>query len=187
MERQLSSNVSAVSRALDKLKESIESKKVYNDKSVAHFVFLCGANKPNTEPPEISERRAAIQEFGRRHLPDTRFILAENVFEYLVKSHGEYRNNILDLESEFSFISDHIIIILESNSTFSELGAFSYPMELREKLIIINDKQFRDKTSFVNMGPIKAIEERWDGANPILWYNMRGDGVSHRDAIGDTF
>jgi len=58
--------------------------------------------------------------------------------------------------------------------------------ELRKKLIVINDKQFENSDSFINLGPIKAIEEAI-GKSHIISYKMKPDGVRVRDAIGDVF
>ena len=54
---------------------------------------------------------------------------------------------------------------------FCELGAFSINKELRKKLIVINDYNYRKSGSFINLGPIKAISEIADGKQ-ILYYKM---------------
>lgn len=154
--------------------------KTYAPLNLSRFVFLCGANKSKDE---ISERRKALIEFSQRHLPDTHFFLAEKMF-YTLKEEG-HKGNILDVEHLISAFSDFILIILESPSSFAELGAFSHDT-LRSKLIVINDEKFRTEKSFINLGPMKAIEES-GGSKRILHYRMRDNGVHTRDAIGDTF
>jgi len=131
----------------------------------------------------ISERRKALIEFSNIHLKHTQFFLAERMFAIL-KEEG-HKGNILDVEHEISKFADHIVIILESSSAFAELGAFAHT-SLRKKLIVINDKQYESENSFINLGPIKAIEE-CSGRHNIIHYKMNIDGIKRLDAIGDVF
>jgi hypothetical protein len=162
------------------LQKAITSSRLYLPANISKFVFLCGANK---NPTAISERRKALIEFSKLHLPHTHFFLAEKMFSTL-KDEG-HKGNILDVENLISDFSDYILIILESPSAFTELGAFSHD-KLRSKLVVINDLAFKNEESFINLGPIKAIEEK-SGHDKIVYYKMSKDGVQNRDAIGDTF
>ena len=92
---------------------------------------------------------------------------------------------MLDIEHEITQFADHIILVLESPSSFAELGAFSHN-ELRKKLIIINNSDFMSSESFINLGPLKAIEES-SGKENIIYYKMSDDGVYRLDSIGDIF
>lgn len=165
---------------INTLQVAIAQSRVYRPSSVTKFVFLCGANKSKFE---ISERRKALMKFSANNLPHTQFFLAEKMFSTL-KDEGN-KENILDVEHLISKFSDYIVIILESPSAFAELGAFSHNT-LRKKLIIINDLSFKDEESFINLGPIKAIEEAC-GKNHIIHYKMNSDGVHNLDAIGGIF
>jgi hypothetical protein len=162
------------------LQSAIKNARVFLPKNLSKFIFLCGANKT---PIEISERRKALIEFSKARLPHTNFFLAEKIFSTLKKE--GHKGNILDVENQISDFSDYILIILESPSTFAELGAFSHH-RLRSKLVVINNIAFKKEQSFVNLGPIKAIEEK-SGIDRIIYYKMNDDGVRNRDAIGDTF
>jgi len=162
------------------LRRGLESGRVMRPPHVSKFVFVLGANK---NPGSISERREALMEFSNAHLPHAQFFLAEPVFSLLQKE--GHKGNILDIEHEISQFADVVLIILESESAFAELGAFSHKA-LREKLIVINDKQFEKSDSFINLGPIKAIEEA-KGKNHVISYKMNPNGVHVRDAIGDVF
>lgn len=161
-------------------RKGIESGNVVRPTAVSKFVFLCGANK---NQGEISERRSALIDFARAHLPHAKVFLAEKVFS-LLQDEG-HKGNILDIEHKISEFADVVLIVLESESAFAELGAFSHA-SLRKKLVVINDKRFEKAGSFINLGPIKAIEEA-SGANHIIHYSMAADGVKKRDAIGDVF
>tara|TARA_R110001599_G_scaffold353775_1_gene597174 strand:+ start:12614 stop:13531 length:918 start_codon:yes stop_codon:yes gene_type:complete len=162
------------------LQNSIKRSRVYLPADISKFVFLCGANKTEIE---ISERRKALIEFSKANLPHTHFFLAEKMFSTL-KEEG-HKGNILDVENLISDFSDYILIILESPSAFTELGAFSHD-KLRSKLVVINNLQFKSQQSFINLGPLQAIEER-SGIDRIIYYKMSDDGVYNRDAIGSTF
>ncbi|MEX1665058.1 retron St85 family effector protein [Zhongshania arctica] len=169
-----------IHKRVDALQRAINNSRVYLPSDISKFIFLCGANKNSKE---ISERRKALIEFSKVNLPHTHFFLAERMFSNL-KDEG-HKGNILDVENLISDFSDYILIILESPSAFTELGAFSHD-KLREKLVVINDLAFKKEESFINLGPIKAIEEK-SGKERVVYYKMSDDGVYNRDAIGDTF
>ncbi len=173
-------NKTSIKSKIQSLQHSIEASRVFLPKDVSKFVFLCGANKSQNV---ISERRKAIMAFSKKSLPHTQFLLAEKIFSVLQKE--GHKVNILDIEHEISKFADHILIVLESPSTFTELGAFSHT-ELRNKLIVINDLKFASSSSFINLGPLKAIEEA-AGVKNIVYYKMADNGVHTLDAIGDVF
>jgi hypothetical protein len=161
-------------------RQKLENGYIIRPKNVSKFVFLCGANKDENA---MSERRKALMAFSKEYLPHVQFFLAERIFLEL-KREG-HKGNILDIENDISNFADVVLIILESESAFTELGAFSHE-KLRSKLIIINDKKYEKTNSFVNLGPIKAIEEA-NGKKYIISYKMKENGVQVRDAIGDVF
>lgn len=161
------------------LKRNISISRVYLPKNVPKIIFLCGANNKDS----MSERRKALMNFAKNHLQHTQFFLAEGMFPILQKE--GHKDNILDIEHEISEFADHILIVLESPSSFAELGAFSHE-KLRKKLIIINDSKYLTTSSFINLGPLKAIEEA-SGKKNIISYQMKDDGVHRRDAIGDVY
>ncbi|MEJ2632192.1 MAG: retron St85 family effector protein [Acidihalobacter sp.] len=140
--------------------------------------FLCGANRAHNTP---SRRREAIKKHLEGLSPEYRVIYAEGVFNELSKT--EKNKNILDLEHEITNVADKIIIILESESAFCELGAFSH-QKLRKKLIIINDKHHENSQSFINTGPISAAKEV---NSPVLLYHMLHDKNDYVDSIGEVF
>ena len=163
------------------LRNFISKSRVFPPKNVSRFVFLCGANINDTN---ISARRSAIMKFAKKNLPNTQFFIAEKMFPILQKE--EKKDNSLDIEKEISMFADNIVVVLESPSSFTELGAFSHDKRLRKKLIVINDSKFKGLKSFINTGPLKAIEEA-SGKDRIINYKMNEDGVCRLDSIGDIF
>ncbi len=148
--------------------------------NVEKFVFLCGANIKQGTP---SHRRSELIKFAETSLPHCRFFLAEKVFDVFIQELA-FDSNLLDLEHELSAFSDQIIIILESESAFTELGAFASFNDLREKIIVVNNLEFKYAKSFINEGPIKAIEDACSSDN-IIHYPMINNGSI--DGIGEIF
>ncbi|MCG5527741.1 MULTISPECIES: retron St85 family effector protein [Halorhodospira] len=139
------------------------------------LVFLCGANKTKDL---VSERRRALIDFIKAHLPKHRVILAENLIED--------SENLLEIEHKISKIADHVIIVLESESAFCELGAFANQNSIKSKITVINDKQFKGANSFINKGPLKVVEES-TSKRGVLWYEMTPGGAFSGDGIGHVF
>jgi hypothetical protein len=180
LKRHIHDSKSAIGKRFLLAKRALESSgSLFLLKSRA-VVFLCGANQREGVP---SARRADIARFFGTTLPDARVIYAEGVFREFEKHGG--KKNALDIEHEISRLADQIIIVLESESAFCELGAFAHHT-LRKKLIVINDARFRLSKSFINVGPLRAIEEDVSARN-VLWYPMSPNGVTRGDGVGTTF
>ena len=177
----ISSEKSAVWKQLNSFRVTVESNEIWRPTDDVQFVFLCGAN---ITPGTPSKRRQLLLDFSSRNLPFAKFFLAESIFQVL-EAEG-HKANLLDIENDLSVFSDFVIVILESESAFCELGAFTTHTELRRKLIIINDKNHRESTSFVNLGPVKAVKEESNGDH-VLDYKMEPDGKTRGDGIGDVF
>ncbi len=142
------------------------------------LIFLCGANQSENVP---SARRTALKTFIQKNSASSTVIYAEGVFGELRK-YGSQKN-ALDLEHRIAKIADKVIIVLESPSAYCEFGAFAHHT-LRKKLIVVNDSQFKGSQSFINLGPIAAVEEV---KSPVIWYPMSKNGVTVLDGIGAAF
>lgn len=178
----LKSENSSVYKILESLGRSVSREEIWRPKEDVDFIFLCGANIGKSRTP--SKRRQHLLEFADKNLPNTKFFFAEAIFDLLSKE--GHKENILDVESELSDFADKIIIVLESESAFCELGAFASFSQLRDKIIVINDLQYEKSGSFINIGPVKAIEEI-SGKEKILYYNMEPKGREEGDGIGVIF
>lgn len=143
------------------------------------LIFLCGANQRPLIP---SERRRFLKHAIESAVPHSRIVFAEKVMEEL-SQHGKTKN-LLDIEHQISAIADWVLIVLESYSSFCELGAFAYK-EARSKLLVINDEKFQAEPSFINQGPLEAIVE-YASKDQVIWYPMSPDGITSLDAIGMT-
>ncbi|MAT59102.1 MAG: hypothetical protein CMF23_14115 [Ignavibacteriae bacterium] len=131
------------------IKDSFEANEVFlnTDSSI---IFLCGKKIS----PEILSARELLLKYSQKHFSNYLFFLAEDFFDaYPLPS----TKDLLSIEHYLSKYSDCIIIILESESAFAELGAFSIDDEIAKNLIVINDKKFKESDSFINLGPIKKV------------------------------
>lgn len=174
--------LSSLGQAIRKLRRAILSGAVERTGDSPLLVFICGANKPSGQG--VSARRQAIIEFLEKNIKNVYVIIAEHFFDALLDD-IKHRINLLDAEHFLTDISDEVIIVLESQSAFCELGAFSH-MDFREKLLIINDEHFKDSPSFINIGPIEAVRKAHSRKN-VFYYPMRPDGVTLTDGIGAIF
>lgn len=178
---QLDSDQSSIRRQLKKLESVIEGQEVWNPIDDYLFIFVCGGN---ISPGVPSKRRQSLLDFSAKNLPHVNFFLAEPFFRVFTDE-GQ-KGNLLDIEQELSIFSDYIIIILESESAFCELGAFSANSELRKKLLIINNCEFKTAGSFINYGPLQAISEA-SKEKRLFYYPMTKDGKFDGDGIGEIF
>jgi hypothetical protein len=154
----------------------LETKQFVKVNRPLNFFFLCGANRFG----KPSARRQALVQFITRYHEQWRVVFAEKVFSSI----SDTKLNLLDLEHTISEFSDFVAIILESESAFAELGAFCHE-NIRKKLLVINDIQYKDSTSFINIGPIKAIETKHK--DNIIFYEMRHCENDTLDGIGAVF
>lgn len=133
--------------------------KVYNElylsiSEKAVHCFLCGAGKP--KPGQLETLRNKLKRFLDQ-TPELKVLYAEHFFKNLVDHKND--NNFLHLENILAENADLVIIVLESAGAFVELGAFSNTDNLKNKLIVLMDKYFKQDDSFINLGPIKLLQK----------------------------
>ncbi|MEA9357206.1 retron St85 family effector protein [Bacteriovorax sp. PP10] len=177
---------SALFKSVIELKTCIAADGVLTPQLEPLIFFVCGASRfcSISKKNVPSFRREDLINFLETNFKNTHPFLAEKVFEKLQEK--QKRKNIYDLEKELFELSDFVIIVLESNSSFCELGAFSHRIELRKKLIVINDKKFIDSKSFINTGPLDLIMDEDRDEERVLWYKMSNTDYA-ADSIGDTY
>ncbi|MDC7124446.1 MAG: retron St85 family effector protein [Spirochaetales bacterium] len=180
MKNIINNSNSTINKKLIIFKKLLESGFTFNPTDNTQFIFICGANGKNGK---VSKRRHNVINFIEKNISDTKCIVAEKVFDIFRVENN--KDNILEIENEISIFTDYIIIILESPSAFTELGAFC-TKELREKLIIINNSEFDSAPSFINLGPLKALKDEIK-SNRVITYKMNKDGIENTDAIGSIY
>ncbi len=136
-------------RAIAPLRNCI-SRGLTHLKAEATLVLACG-RRPDSETPG---GRDHILEYAQRHLKKLQFFMAEQVFEAF---QGKGTLDLLTLEKRLSEFCDCVLIVLESESTYAELGAFALEDKLIKNLLVINDIAFQNSKSFIALGPIAKI------------------------------
>lgn len=69
------------------------------------------------------------------------------------------KTDLLTLETYLARSVRAIVICLESPGSIAELGAFAASLELRPKIVIVNNRLYKDKRSFINDGPIRLVSD----------------------------
>lgn len=111
-------------------------------------IFLCGSDPNNKK----SIRNVIYNEIKN----DSKFniVFPEWLFSDLLAK-KDY--NLLKLEHALANDVDAIVLPLEGFGTFAELGAFATFDKLIDKLLIVNERKYKDRKSFINIGPIKLV------------------------------
>ncbi len=117
-------------------------------------VFLCGK-----KTADIDSIRNVVNEDFKQY-PRINIFFPEWLFSNLLEQTDD---DLISLEGVLANDVDKIILPLEGFGAVCELGAFSIKEEIRDKLIVLNDKKFVFEKSFINLGPIKLIKKKSRG------------------------
>ena len=152
--------------ALDYFKSAISKNKILL-KTDSSFIFVCGA-KPNSEEPNARDR---LIEYAQKHIKYAHFFIAEKFFEVFTNKN---KKDLLSLEDKLAEYSDCIIILLESESTFAELGAFAIKSELAKIMLAVNDIKYQNSAtpSFITLGPLAKLNKS-SKFKPVIYSNLQ--------------
>jgi hypothetical protein len=114
------------------------------------MVFLCGG-------ADRTLRDELARYLRSRHKDELDVFYAEDVWSRV--NNANSAGNALELEHRLAEVADLIIIVLESAGAIAELGAFAAVPQLRKKLLPIVDKKYARDDSFINMGPIRWVNQ----------------------------
>lgn len=131
-------------------------------------VLLCG--KKSSDADSI---RNIVNE-DLRQFPRINVFFPEWLFSNLLEQTDA---DLISLEGVLANDVDKIILPLEGFGAICELGAFSIKKEIRDKLIVLNDKQHAFQKSFINLGPIKLIKKKSKGTVIIYDGKLSSDKV----------
>lgn len=134
-------------------------------KSDAKLILLCGKRPDKSKPGG----RDLIYQYSKKHLKNFQFFKAESFFDIFI---NHTNKDLLSLEDELANFSDCIIIILESESTFAELGAFAINDKIVKSLLVINDNGFKKSKSFIILGPIAKVNKK-SQFKPVIHTNLK--------------
>lgn len=120
------------------------------------YIFLCGC-----KVTDKNSFRNKINEVLPKLYSDIKVIYPENIFKGYLRDNKN--KDMLELETVLASNADAICIIHESVGSFAELGAFTYDNKSTyfDRIIIITEKQYSRKQSFINVGPIKRVKNKY--------------------------
>ncbi len=120
------------------------------------YIFLCGSSVTN----ENSFRSKINKKLPELH-NDIKIIYPENIFKGYLKDNP--KKDMLELETVLASNADAICIIHESPGSFAELGAFTFDNNSTyfKRIIVITEKQYSRKQTFLNVGPIKRVKNKY--------------------------
>lgn len=113
-------------------------------------IFLCGGGIKD-EGSARSKMASIFSEYPRYEM-----LYPEDLFDDLLAGQGQY--SLLKLENILADSVDAIVIFPESPGSFAELGAFSNNESLAQKMVVLSNKKFKSKKSFINYGPYRLIK-----------------------------
>lgn len=123
------------------------------------LIFLCGMKLSAPESKRAKIRNELIQ-FSRNRIAYPEMLFSD--------TRSFVDDDMLELERKLASWVDVIVIPLESPATLVELGAFCVIPELVSKILIFNEIKFKHDKSFINVGPLKAIQKK--NKDNIYWF-----------------
>ncbi|TCA62386.1 hypothetical protein E0H62_35335 [Rhizobium leguminosarum bv. viciae] len=92
-------------------------------------------------------------------------LLAEQLNAFFPK--GNYQD-ILTFEAHIAQISELIVLFSESFGSAAELGAFSMVPDIAHRLLVVIDDYHYNANSFISLGPIRALENKFQSSVCVL-------------------
>lgn len=111
-----------------------------------------------------------------------KIIYPEDVFDDLL--YDRQSPDLLSLENLLVENVHSVVIIPESPGSYTELGAFANNDALRQKIICLIDKKYKNDKSFINRGPIRLIKKEHPGR--VVFFdpsNIMGIGAHLRKIV----
>lgn len=94
--------------------------------------------------------------------------------------------DLLDYEKELGAICNLVVIVLESEGSFAELGAFSQMPDLKNKIHVINSEKNSLEKSFINLGILRHLEET-TGLHPRVYpWDISTPSTINKDLMQDV-
>lgn len=135
-------------------------------------IFLCGADPKNPYSMRGPIADAIISGY---HSYFYQIIYPEDVFDDLL--YDRQSPDLLSLENLLVENVHSVVIIPESPGSYTELGAFANNDALRQKIVCLIDRKYKNDKSFINRGPIRLINK--EHPNRVIFFDS-----SHFTALG---
>lgn len=141
-------------------------------------LFVCGGRVGNGARSIKSLRDAFVKVKGRTPLDRYHVVLAEDAKPFAPEG---YRD-LLRFESDIAQISELVMLFSESAGSFAELGAFTMHDDLSRKLLVVIDDHYDQQESFIRLGPMKFLEERYGDAS-VYVIDRTGVGIGKTGGV----
>lgn len=133
-------------------------------------VFLVGAGQ---EAPKSMRDSVRGELSEKRYYNWLDIYYPEELFEELILSQPHM--DLLSLENLLGKSVHAVVIILESSGAISELGAFANHPDLCNRLVVIVDKKYKKKKSFIMLGPVRYLKEKTKSI--VIFHNLRNPEI----------
>ncbi|QHD08047.1 retron St85 family effector protein [Pseudomonas sp. R76] len=151
----------------------LETSKIFYSRKP--IVLLCGGFVPEKlhpdalDPPVKSLRDAITRRVINLVNPPYIF-RPEEIKSW--QDDGVFRN-LMDFESDLASICSLVAIVVESEGSIAELGAFSQLPDLRKKLIVIVAEDLSQDKSFINLGILRYIKEEHETSVKVYPWQIK--------------
>ena len=128
-------------------------------KRLPEHILVFGGKQGIDVPRLQSCRNVFLQKSTEKlHPLSSKFVMPEDYPEW--NNYFGY-DNLVDFEVEAGCLSRAIVLFLETEGSFAELGAFCMDEALRERLFVVLARKYYDaKDSFLYLGPIALVTNR---------------------------
>lgn len=130
-------------------------------------MLVCGGPTDITAPLSISLRDAFLRVRNNPPLNRVEIRLAEDANIY--QRNSAY-SNWMDFESDLAEVCQLVSLFCESEGSYSELGTFAGVDEIARKLVIFIDNINSSKPSYINLGPIDAVKQKYGNDRLFILY-----------------
>jgi hypothetical protein len=139
--------------------------------NLPRIIFLCGGQIVDADGNILPEGELIAKQNKRHYIWRAMFeskievedsvnkntiipVVSEKVYDLVNLKHVD----LLTFEEIIAKLSDKVILIVESEGTLCELGAFSLENSIGAKLSVINNIRYSGRNSFIINGPIRKLE-----------------------------
>jgi hypothetical protein len=120
------------------------------------YVLLCGGEVSTIlAPAPISIRDAFLRGNWQSATAGSDILQIEEIQEFFEKD-SPYDDLVL-FERDIAQISELVLLFSEGPGSFAELGAFSLIEEIREKLLVVIQRKYIARSSFISKGPVASL------------------------------
>jgi len=157
---------------------NVDSTRVYPPKP---YVLLCGGPVGDiNDPKPISLRDAFLRSNFYNTIKNAEILQIEEIQDYFEKD-CPYGNLVL-FERDIAQLSELVLLFSEAPGSFAELGSFSAYPEILEKLLVVIQAKYLQKSSFILKGPISHLRSKND--NSVFSITNVQVGVNKNDFSG---